>query len=257
LPELEVKVAGMSPGEEREVSYTGADGDEQQVTVTLKELKEKVLPPLDDELARTASEFDTLAELRAEIEGRLHDELEGEAEGELRAAAIDALVDASTVDAAGPLVEQRASELWSGLLRSLERRGLSPEMYLRITGLDAQELVARTREQAERSVARELVLEAVAEKLGLDVSDDELREFVREQAGDEEADEAVEELFSHGGAEGLRDDLRLRKALDRIAAEVKRIEPDLHAAREKLWTPEKDKPATETKLWTPGSKETV
>ena len=49
------------------------------------------------------------------------------------------------------------------------------------------------------------------------------------------------------------EDLRLRKALDRVASEVKRIAPDLAAAREKLWTPEKDKPATETKIWTPGS----
>jgi trigger factor len=257
LPELEEKVAGMAPGEERALTYTGADGEEQQVKVALRELKEKVLPPLDDELARASSEFDTLAELRGAIEGRLREELEGEAEGELRAAAVDALVDASKVDAAGPLVEQRAAELWNGLLRSLERRGISPEMYMRITGLDGQELVSRTREQAQRSVARELVLDAVAEKLELDVSDDELREFIREQAGEDEADEAIEELFTHGGAEALREDLRLRKALDRVASEVKRIAPDLAAAREKLWTPEKDKPATETKLWTPGSKETV
>ena len=71
----------------------------------------------------------------------------------------------------------------------------------------------------------------------------------------EDAEALIDQVFEAGRQETLRDDLRLRRALDRAAAEVKRIPADLAAAREKLWTPEKERPATETKLWTPGSKE--
>jgi FKBP-type peptidyl-prolyl cis-trans isomerase (trigger factor) len=101
------------------------------------------------------------------------------------------------------------------------------------------------------------VLEAVADKLGLEVSDAEIEELIREQAdvhGDD-ADEAVKRVFDSGGYEALRGDLRLRKALDRIASEVQRVPAEVARARESIWTPDKESPPTETKLWTPGSKE--
>ena len=65
----------------------------------------------------------------------------------------------------------------------------------------------------------------------------------------------IEDIWAHGHQEPLREDLRLRAALDRLAADVKPIAPETHAAREAIWTPDKEKPAGETKLWTPGSKE--
>ena len=91
----------MSAGETKEVEYELADGSTTKVEVTLKELKEKVLPPLDDELARAASEFDTLAELRADVEERIREQIEEEVETQFRAAAADALVIASNVQPSG------------------------------------------------------------------------------------------------------------------------------------------------------------
>jgi FKBP-type peptidyl-prolyl cis-trans isomerase (trigger factor) len=97
------------------------------------------------------------------------------------------------------------------------------------------------------------VLEAVADQLGLEVSDDELREFIREQEDDEEgADSLVERIWESGRHESLREDLRLRQALDRIVSEVKPIPVDLARAREKLWTPGQEKTPADTKIWTPG-----
>jgi trigger factor len=254
--EIEEAVIGMSPGETRDVTFALGDEEAGTVEVTVKEIKEKILPPLDDELARSASEFDTLAELRAEIERRLRDELEQEAEGAFRAAAVDRLVEASGVQPAGPLVESRARELLNGLVASVERRGVSFDTYLRLTGGNAEELVARVRAEAAQSVARELVLAALAERLGIEISDADVEELVREQAGDgDDAEAALEGMRSEGTYERLRDDLRMRGALDRLAAEVKPISLDLARAREKLWTPEQEKTPSDTKLWTPGSKE--
>jgi len=257
VEELERALTGASQGEEKEVDLPQPDGTTAKASVTLKELKEKVLPPLDDELARTASEFDTLDELRSDIEQRIRDVLEEQAETDFRAAAADLLVRETGVQAAGPLVEARTRELLNGFARSLERRGISAEAYLQLSGQSGEELVAQLRAEAELSVARELVLEAVADKLGLEIEDAEIDELIREQAethGDD-PDEAIAQVDASGARETLRADLRLRKALDRVASEAKRVPVEVARARESIWTPDKESPQTETKLWTPGSKE--
>ena len=257
VEELERALTGTEPGETKDVELQQPDGTTAKATVTLRELKEKVLPPLDDELARAASEFGTLAELRADIEQRIRDLLEDEADTAFRAAAVDALAEASGARPEGPLVEARTRELLNAFARSLERRGINPEAYLQLSGQTPDELVDGLRAEAQLSVARELVLEAVADKLGLEVSDAEIEELIREQAeahGDD-PDEAVQQVFAGGGYDALRGDLRLRKALDRVAAEAQRVPAELARARESIWTPDKESSPTETKLWTPGSKE--
>ena len=259
VEEIEEALIGLAPGATREVEYELADGSHRKIEATLKQLKEKVLPPLDDEFARAASEFDTLAELRSDIEAGLREQFEEELETQFRAAAVDALVEASNVDPSGPLVDARAAELLRGFARSLERRGISLESYLQLSGRSPEEVRDSLRAEAARAVGRELVLEAVADKLQLEVSDDELEELIREQAeaAGDDPDEVTEQIWSSGRQEILRGDLRLRKALDRIVADVKRIPVELARAREKLWTPEQEKQPTDTKLWTPGSKEPV
>ena len=253
VDEVEQGLVGMSAGETKEMAFELADGSTQTLAATVKEIKEKVLPPLDDDLARSASEFETLAELRADVESRLREQIEEESETRFRADAADALVAASKVDAAGPLVEARTRELLRGFARQVEARGVQLETFLAMTGQQPEELVARLQDEAQRSVARELVLDAAAEQLGLEVPDAEVEELVREQAealGDDAAEMLVA-LRESGRFESLRDDLRLRKALDRVASEVKRIPLAQAEARDAIWTPDKENPPTETKLWTP------
>jgi len=255
VDEIEQGLVGMSAGETKDIPFELADESTQAVTVTVNEIKEKVLPPLDDELARASSEFDTFAELRADIEERIREQIDEEVEAQFRSDVADALVAASKVDASGPLVETRTRELLRSLARQVEARGVQLETYLAMTGQSADDLIARLRGEAARSVARELVLDAAADQLGIEVADSEVEELVRDQAdafGDD-ADEQLLRLRESGRFESLRDDLRLRKALDRIASEVTRIPRELAEARESIWTPEKEKPQTEAKLWTPGS----
>ena len=181
-----------------------------------------MLPPLDDELARATSEFDTLDELRGDIEGKIREQLEEEVEGEFRQAAVDELVKASKVEPAGLVVEVRTRELLNAFIRNFESRGIDAAAYLQATGVTPQALEQRLRDEARQSVARELVLEAVVDKLGIEVTDDEIREQLREQG---ETDEDIEEFIEAGGADRVRNDLRMKKAVDRIAAEVKPIAP--------------------------------
>jgi trigger factor len=253
--EIDDALPGMKRGETKTVEIQGQEGP-LPVEVTVKEAKEKVLPELDDELARSASEFESLAELRAEIESRLLEQLTEELEIRFREAAADALAGASEVETVEPLVERRTAELWSGIARSLQARGISTETYLTMTGQSAEEVVAHLRAEAEQSLARELVLDAAATQLGIEVADEEIDELIRDQS--EEGDDVEESkrlLQENGGYERIRADLRLKKALDEIVASVKRIPVELAAARDKLWTPEKEKEGTKMNIWTPGSEE--
>jgi trigger factor len=257
-PEIEAALIGASAGETKHIDFPLADGSSSRVEITVREVQEKVLPAIDDELARSASEFDTIAELRGSIEGTLREQLDAEIDAAFRMSAVDELVRASGVQPAIPLVRTRAADLLTGFARSLERRGVSLETYLAASGGSAQELERQMVLEAAVSVARELALEALAEKAGIDVSDDDVKAYIREEAeasGEADAEGVIEDVWAHGQQESIREDLRLRAALDRLVADVKPIAPELAEARDKLWTPDKEKAEGETKLWTPGSKE--
>ena len=257
--ELEQELVGASAGETRELQYTRPGGSNGTIELTLREINEKTLPPLDDELARAASEFDTLEELRASIEATLREQLDAEIDSVFRMSAADELVKASNVQPALSLVRTRASDLLTGFVRSLDRRGISIETYLQASGTSAEDLQQQMVLEAAVSIARELALEALAERAGIEVSDDDVKAYLREESENagEDADGLIEDVWAHGQQESVREDLRLRAALDRLVADVKPIAPDLAAAREKLWTPgkEKENAEVEKKLWTPGSKE--
>jgi trigger factor len=257
-PEIESALVGASAGEAKEIAFPIADGSTSTVEITVKEIQEKVLPEIDDELARAASEFDTIGELRASIESTLREQLDAEIEAAFRISAVDELVRSSQVQPALPLVRTRATDLLTGFARSLERRGVTLEAYLAASGGSIQDLERQMVLEAAVSVARELALEALAEKAGIEVSDEDVRSYIREEAaaaGEADAEGVIDDVWAHGQQESIREDLRLRAALDRLVADVTPIAPELAEARDKLWTPDKEKPEGETKLWTPGSKE--
>ena len=258
--ELEAALVGASAGETKQIAFPLADGSSSTVEVTVREVQEKVLPEIDDELARAASEFDSMAELRASIESTLRQQLDAEIDAAFRMSAVDELVRASQVQPAIPLVRTRAADLLTGFARSLERRGVSLETYLAASGGSAADLERQMVLEAAVSVARELALEALAERAAIEVSDDDVKAYIREEteaSGELDADGVIEDVWAHGQQESIREDLRLRAALDRLVADVKPIAPELAEARDKLWTPDKEKAEGETKLWTPGSKETA
>ena len=251
--ELEDSIRGLTVGESDEVTWELRDGTARGATVTLNELYEKVLPPLDDSLAQAASQFDTLDELREDIRERIREVLQQDADNQFRAAAVDELLKASNIEPAPLVVNMRTRDLLNAFIRQLEARGIDPVAYLRAAGVSGAEVEQRFHEEAEQSIGRELLLEAVADKLGIVISDEEIRQNLLD---DGESEEDVEEFFEADGADRVRPELRMRKAVDRIAAEVKPISPELAQVRESIWTPGKEEgAATEKRLWTPGDKE--
>jgi trigger factor len=259
-PEIEGALAGATAGETKQIAFPLAGGSNSTVEITVREIQEKRLPEIDDELARSASEFDTIAELRSSIEATLREQLDAEIDAAFRISAVDELVRASSVQPALPLVRTRAADLLTGFAQSLERRGVTLETYLAASGGSIQELERQMVLEAAVSVARELALEALAAKAEIEIADDDVKEYIREEvgaSGEEDVDGVIEDVWAHGQQESIREDLRLRAALDRLVADVRPIAPELAEARDKLWTPDKEKPEGETKLWTPGSKESA
>jgi trigger factor len=253
VPEFDDAVRHLLVGDSQEVEWAVPDGESRKATISLKELYERVLPPLDDSLATATSEFDTYDELRGAISRHLEELLEKEAEGKFRVAAVDELLKASNVVPAELVVEVRTRDLLNAFVRQIESRGMDPVTYLRALGISGSQLEERFREEATQSIGTELLLEGVADKLRIEVSDDDIRSDLRE---DGESDEDIEEFMEAGGADRVRSDLRLKRAVDRIAAEVTPISQELASAREAIWTPGKEEGASaEKKLWTPGDKE--
>jgi trigger factor len=253
VPELEEQLAGMSAGEKREVRFELPDDQLSVVTAVMKDVQEKVLPPLDDDFARAASEFETLDELRNDIESRLREQVTAHTEEAFRRATLDAVVEAANVDPSGPLVDARTRTLIREMDEMMRRRGSSLDVYLQLTGGSPDALVAQLHGEAKRSVAGELVLDAAADQLGIEVPDEDVETIVRDRF--EDADRVLDQLRESGLFERERQSMRMERALDRITSEVKRIPLEQAEAREAIWTPDKEKPKTETKLWTPGSKE--
>jgi trigger factor len=247
---FEQGLEGASAGERRTLELTfPADypraelaGRASTFEVTVKEVKRKELPAVDDDLAVDTG-FDTLEELREDIRRRLREAEESRIEADFREAALDAAVERAQVQVPPALIEARAREMWERVLRALSHRGLSRETYLELSGRTEAEFLADSAPDAERALRREAVLTAVVAAEGIDPGEEELLEAVRPAAEREELSpqELLARLREAGRLEEVREDLAARRAMELIAAEAQPIPIDQARAREQLWTPEKER----------------
>ncbi|WP_051324619.1 trigger factor [Candidatus Solirubrobacter pratensis] len=233
VPGFEEQLEGAVGGESRTVKVTFPDdypatelaGQEAEFAVTVRDVKAKQLPDIDDALAEEAG-FDSLDELREDIRSRLSEVETQRIDAEFREAALDAAVEAATIEVPDSLVEARARELWDSMLHSLAHQGISRDAYLRISGRSEEETVEQAKPDAEQALKREAVLAAIAEAESLDPSEEEMLEAVKEAAppGDRTSpSKLLERLRANGRVDALKDDLSQRKALDLVAESAKPV----------------------------------
>jgi trigger factor len=266
---FEEQLAGAKAGEEREVKVTfPADYQAEHLAgkgavfkVKVKEVREKVLPELDDDFASEASEFDTLEELRADIREKVGTALGSRAEEDFRVAAIDAAVAEATVEVTEELATARATERWERMERQLAGRGMDPNQFLQMQGKTRDELIEETKEDAEKELRREAVVTAIAEAEAIEVSEEEMVEALEHSAEHERTtpEKLLERLRQSGRDAMIREDLRARKAIELVADSAKPIpkeqadeRQEKAEAREKLLAPDEGKPKAGG-LWTPGN----
>ena len=268
LPEFDAALAGASAGEERTVEVTFPDdhrpeelaGKTASFDVTVKEVREKDLPELDDDFASEASEFDTLAELRDHIRSRISEAFERRAEAEFREAAVEAAAKNATIDLPHELVHARAHEMWERIERQLAARGIDPQAYARMQGKDRHDLIDDAEDDAAKALRREAVLDAVADAEGIEPTEEDLLEAIGPGEGDNDPQRLLDRLRDAGRDGLLRDEVRMRRAVDVIADSANPIPLEQADARERIWTPDKEaeqessaRTAEAGELWTPGS----
>jgi len=266
LPELEQALIGAKPGDQREATVPFPDdypaeevaGKTAEFDVSVKEVREKELPELDDDFAAEASEFDTLDELREHISGQIREILDGQIAERFREAALDAAVANAKVELPEPVVDARAAEMWLRVERQLRQQGMEPETYLQMQGKTTEEMVQEARPGAEQALKREAVLEAVAKAEGIEITEEDMLEALQippghEDHGHPEPADALKEIRDSGREELLKQDLRMRRALELVAEEANPIPLEQAKAREEIWTPEKEQEEEKGALWTPGS----
>lgn len=264
LPGFEDQLLGARAGDTRTVEVTFPEdyqaqelaGKTAQFEATVTEVKAKRLSELDDEFASEAGGFDTLQELRDDVNTRLKHSEEQAIEREFEAAVLDAAVAEAQIEVPEKLVHARAHELLGDTLSALERQGISKEAYLRIAGKDEETLAHEAEPEAERALKREAVLAAVVEAEGIAPSDEHVAEALERpaQRAGTSVGELLEQLRGADRLEQVREEVANRQALELLVREAKPISIDQAKARDKLWTP--DREAGEPgggQLWTPGS----
>jgi trigger factor len=274
LPGLEQGLLGARAGETRtiEVSFPAEHSDAElaggQATleVSVKEVKERQLPELDEDFAIDAG-FDDLDELRADIRARLQELDEARIEAEFRRAALDAAVARAKVAVTPELIKARAHEMWERMLHALSHRGISREAYVQVSGKSEAESLTELETDAEQALRREAVLSAIVAAEGIAPTDEELLERLAPAAQQEglEPDALLEQLRAASRLEELREEEAARQAIERLAARATPITVATAQAREQLWTPEQQRerdaagrePAAAGapgRLWTPGDR---
>ncbi len=260
---FEEQLLGARGGETRAVEVRFPDeypaeelrGKDATFDVDVKDVKEKELPALDDDFASEASEFDSLAELRSDIEEKLAEAQRRSIEEEFREAVVDAAAAQAQIELPDDLVAARAEEMWERTAHALSHQNVDADAYLKAAGRTREEVIEDAKPDAARQLARESVLEAVAEEEDLEATDEDVVDALRRSAEREGTtpEKLLELLRKNGRDAAIRHDLRLRKAADLLAEHAKPIAMEKAAAREKLWTPGKEREAGERQLWTPGA----
>jgi trigger factor len=247
IPGFEEQLEGAAAGQERTVTLSFPDdygaehlqGKPAEFAVTVKEVKRKRLPELDDEFALEAGGFDSIDELREDISAKLREAEEGKAEAEYREAVLDAVAAKATITVPDTLIRARATELFERMMHSLSHQGISKEMYLNISGKQEEEIVEEALPDAESALRREAVLAAVIDAEGIEPAEGDVLDALQSTAARENTtpEKLRDRLEKNGRLDDLREDLAQRAAVDFLVEHATPIDAGRAAAREKIWTP--------------------
>jgi trigger factor len=227
IPGFEEALEGVMQGEEKSFDVDFPDdyhaeelqGQPATFKVTVKEIKEKVVPELDDPFAADVSEFETIADLRKDVRERLEAAAEAGAQRDYRAAAVDQAADNATVAIPEVMIHREAHRLYHELEESVGERGLTMDVYLGVLDKTSEQVEEELHPQAELIIKRRLVLEAIAEAEKLEIGDDEITEVIKRDAEALGRDylQLLADLEKSGRREALRDEMLLAKTVDFVA----------------------------------------
>ena len=188
----------------------------------VKEIKEKELPELDDEFAGEVSEFDTLAEYKEDVKKKLAEKKEKNAKDAKEDAVIDAIINDSDMEIPEPMLETQQKQLVDDFAQRIQMQGINIEQYYQLTGSNYDMMLEQVKPQADKRIKSRLVLEAVVEKEGIEVSEEEYTKETERMAEIYQMEaEKVREMLEGREKEQVMKDLAIRKAIDFVVENAK------------------------------------
>ncbi len=226
IDNFEEQLIGASIGEEKEVHVTFPEeyhakelaGKPALFKVTVKEIKVKELPDVDDEFAQEVSEFETLKEYREDLKKQIRERKEKQARTEKEDAVIEKIIENASMDIPRPMIDTQIRQLNDEFASRLQQQGLTMEQYMQFTGQTADKLKEQLEPQALRRIQSRLVLEAIAEAENIQVSDEKLDEEIKKMAEMYKMEpDKLKEYMGESEKEQMKKDIAVQEAVTLVA----------------------------------------
>ena len=229
IDNFEEQLIGMNIGEEKEINVTFPEeyhaeelkGKPATFKVSVKEIKEKQLPELDDDFAQDVSDFDTLAEYKEDLKKTISVRKENEAKAKKEDEAIAKIIESSKMDIPEAMINTQVNRMLEDFAQRLQAQGLSVEQYFQYTGVTAEKIIEDMKPQAVKNIQSRLVLEAVVKAENIEVSDAEFEEELNKMAEQYKMEiEKIKEFMGEYESKQIREDIAIQKAVDVIVNSV-------------------------------------
>lgn len=226
IPGFEEQLVGAEIGSEVEVKVTFSEdyqaeelqGREAVFKCTVKEIREKEIPELDDEFASEVSEFDTLAEYKEDVRKNLTEKKEKDAEAARENEAVQAAVEASEIEIPEAMLETQQRQMVDEFAQRITMQGMSMEQYMQFTGATYEKMIEQVKPQAEERIRARLVLEAIVKAENIAATDEEFEEELKTMAEVYQMEiDKVKELMGEREKKNIMQDLAVRKAAEFVA----------------------------------------
>lgn len=230
IPGFEEQLIGAEIGKEVEVnvefpeSYHADNlaGKPAVFKVTVKEIKEKELPNLDDEFVKDISEFDTLDELKADVRAKLEEDAKKTSESETRKAVVEKVLENTEVEIPAAMVKAETEAMLKDFDMQLRYQGLNLEQYMSLIGKQKQDLEEEMKEDAKNTVKRSLVLEKISEVEKIEVSNEEFEDYIKEMAESYKMElDKFKQNLNEEYEENIKHSLVVKKTVDMLVENAK------------------------------------
>ncbi|MCI7041890.1 MAG: trigger factor [Lachnospiraceae bacterium] len=230
IPGFEEQLIGAEIGKEVEVNVTFPEdyqaedlkGKAAVFKCTVKEIKEKQLPELDDEFASEVSEFETLAEYKADVKGKLEERKAKEAKDAKEAAVIEEIVKDSEMEIPEAMLATQQRQMVDEFAQRIQMQGLSIDQYFQFTGSSYEQMIEQVKPQAEKRIQSRLVLEAVAKAENITATDEDYEDELKVMAEAYQMEvEKVKELLPEKSVAQIKEDIAVKKAAEFVVENAK------------------------------------
>jgi len=242
IPGFEEALVGAEIGKETDVNVTFPEdyqadelaGKAAVFKCTVKEIKEKELPELDDEFASEVSEFDTMAEYKEDVKKKLGEKKAADAKNAKEDAVIDAIIEDSQMEIPDAMLETQQRQMVEDFAQRIQSQGLSIEQYMQFTGLTPATLIEQMKPQALKRIQSRLVLEAVVKAENMVASEEDFEDEVKTMAEVYQMEtDKVKELLGENGKKQVMEDICIKKAVDFVVENAKEAKVTKAKAKKK------------------------